>query len=262
MSRIGRNAACPCGSGKKYKHCCLTEAVRQAYTSADRAEVMDHLHALIGGPLAPFMAELEAEFQPLVPAQDMSAEQRDGTSAISRAVFVAWALFDARRDDGTRAADVLFAPEVGLSPGARAFLTVMRSSAMRLYQLVGARPGATVTLRDLIIGGDTIVHAPRGSRELRPGTLLAARVVQPGLSGLPEFDDGLFALPEEWRDELSEQLRDSLARFLSHFPGAPDEEFFKLLPPFFNGEWRRIFGDEASDDIFDEPADAVAAGSG
>ena len=23
MTRIGRNTPCPCGSGKKYKHCCL-----------------------------------------------------------------------------------------------------------------------------------------------------------------------------------------------------------------------------------------------
>jgi len=23
MSKIGRNTPCPCGSGKKYKHCCL-----------------------------------------------------------------------------------------------------------------------------------------------------------------------------------------------------------------------------------------------
>jgi hypothetical protein len=23
MEKIGRNALCPCGSGKKYKHCCI-----------------------------------------------------------------------------------------------------------------------------------------------------------------------------------------------------------------------------------------------
>jgi hypothetical protein len=26
MSRTGRNEACPCGSGKKYKHCCESKA--------------------------------------------------------------------------------------------------------------------------------------------------------------------------------------------------------------------------------------------
>ncbi len=25
MTKIGRNDTCPCGSGKKYKHCCLAQ---------------------------------------------------------------------------------------------------------------------------------------------------------------------------------------------------------------------------------------------
>src|SRR5262245_48960613 len=28
MTKIGRNDPCPCGSGKKYKHCCLSKEVR------------------------------------------------------------------------------------------------------------------------------------------------------------------------------------------------------------------------------------------
>jgi Mlc titration factor MtfA (ptsG expression regulator) len=32
--RYGRNAACPCGSGKKYKHCCLLKAVETRTTNA------------------------------------------------------------------------------------------------------------------------------------------------------------------------------------------------------------------------------------
>jgi hypothetical protein len=28
MTAIGRNAPCPCGSGKKYKHCCGAKAQR------------------------------------------------------------------------------------------------------------------------------------------------------------------------------------------------------------------------------------------
>ncbi|HET8697820.1 MAG TPA: SEC-C metal-binding domain-containing protein [Gammaproteobacteria bacterium] len=28
MSAVGRNAACPCGSGKKYKYCCGAKAQR------------------------------------------------------------------------------------------------------------------------------------------------------------------------------------------------------------------------------------------
>ena len=38
MGKIGRNQACPCGSGKKHKHCCLPAA--QAGTTASPAQQM------------------------------------------------------------------------------------------------------------------------------------------------------------------------------------------------------------------------------
>src|SRR6476619_6602296 len=39
MSKVGRNDPCPCGSGKKHKHCCLDndEAVRRAQRDASNA---------------------------------------------------------------------------------------------------------------------------------------------------------------------------------------------------------------------------------
>jgi tetratricopeptide (TPR) repeat protein len=45
MAKIGRNDACPCGSGKKYKRCCLAkveEAERQALATAAAAPPPNH----------------------------------------------------------------------------------------------------------------------------------------------------------------------------------------------------------------------------
>jgi hypothetical protein len=33
MASIGRNAPCPCGSGKKYKHCCALKAQKMPFSS-------------------------------------------------------------------------------------------------------------------------------------------------------------------------------------------------------------------------------------
>ena len=42
MPKIGRNSMCPCGSGLKYKHCCLSKdeesALEQQETAARKAE--------------------------------------------------------------------------------------------------------------------------------------------------------------------------------------------------------------------------------
>ena len=41
MPKIGRNDPCPCGSGKKYKHCCLQkdQAAELAVLAAKRAQI-------------------------------------------------------------------------------------------------------------------------------------------------------------------------------------------------------------------------------
>jgi Mlc titration factor MtfA (ptsG expression regulator) len=39
--RVGRNDLCPCGSGKKYKHCCLLKSVESAGASATAHTVLD-----------------------------------------------------------------------------------------------------------------------------------------------------------------------------------------------------------------------------
>lgn len=45
----GRNAPCPCGSGRKYEHCCLpaAAAARPAYTAQERQDAFGKLAAAL-----------------------------------------------------------------------------------------------------------------------------------------------------------------------------------------------------------------------
>jgi hypothetical protein len=58
MSNIGRNAPCPCGSGKKYKHCCgkpsssdqpNPEALAKVHLLLARQEAREHQRRLMQG---------------------------------------------------------------------------------------------------------------------------------------------------------------------------------------------------------------------
>ena len=40
MAKIGRNQPCPCGSGKKYKHCCFNKAVSPPIQKPDEFDVL------------------------------------------------------------------------------------------------------------------------------------------------------------------------------------------------------------------------------
>jgi hypothetical protein len=37
MPKFGRNSLCPCGSGLKYKHCCLSKDEAQEFEEKERA---------------------------------------------------------------------------------------------------------------------------------------------------------------------------------------------------------------------------------
>jgi len=50
MAKVGRNHPCPCGSGKKYKHCCL--ARDEAAATADREQQQHRIAAPVDAPRA------------------------------------------------------------------------------------------------------------------------------------------------------------------------------------------------------------------
>lgn len=51
MGKIGRNEQCPCGSGKKFKHCCLTKAqaglVRANPEAALKVSLLSEINAIM-----------------------------------------------------------------------------------------------------------------------------------------------------------------------------------------------------------------------
>ncbi len=47
VTRVGRNEQCPCGSGRKYKHCCLEKDAAQL--SAERSRSQAAKSNYIGG---------------------------------------------------------------------------------------------------------------------------------------------------------------------------------------------------------------------
>src|SRR5699024_6776529 len=44
---VGRNDLCPCGSGKKYKHCCLKKEDKQALLAKRREQFYEDKHDLV-----------------------------------------------------------------------------------------------------------------------------------------------------------------------------------------------------------------------
>lgn len=59
MSKIGRNDPCPCGSGRKYKHCCIGGPIQKRRRSKDAPDVSEAFEE-VEYPPEQFMQDMHA----------------------------------------------------------------------------------------------------------------------------------------------------------------------------------------------------------
>jgi hypothetical protein len=225
MTAIGRNEPCPCGSGRKYKKCCLVTSVAP-YTQADRDLA---LQKLLGAIHPDDMVEAHTH----VMGKHLALlEQWTDPALVDMAecALQGWVCFDELADDETHAGFFL-EHESGLSSGVRRYIEAGSTSAMKLYEVVDVTPGSGFTLRDLLDGGEVRVRERSGSRSIHVWDLLAARVMAKGASGQPEIDCGLFPLRgERVREPLLAHLRELRAEL-------DDAEFKEACVPIFFDAW-------------------------
>lgn len=204
MAKVGRNEPCPCGSGRKYKKCCLTHAGGGApYTTADRHTALQRLL------LSVHPDELH-DARDRFWGKHLPLRERWTDGALlemTEVAFQFWLFFDVDvLDEGLTLADEILQHGRDLGHGERRYLEMGRKSSMRLYEVIGVEPGASLTLRDVLHGGEVRVRERAGSRSLHTWDLVAARVMQKGASGQPEIDGGLFPIQSCLRDPLVKHL--------------------------------------------------------
>ena len=249
MTSIARNEACPCGSGKKYKKCCLAKAAAGGgFTKEDRASAIERLDAFTAEALG---AEDDAAYNTLIGEYgDRWPDVDDGWDEIDEAFHDAWFWFDWPLTGGRTAADRFIAERPPLSAGERRYLDVARASCMRLYEVEDTRPGLSVTLRDVLDGARVTVRERMGSRTMSRADLLAARVLPRGASGEPEMEMGVLSIPKLIRGSLVAQLSSMRGDFRKENPDATEIAFWKSAAPVLHDAWVSC--------ILDPPVPALA----
>ncbi len=155
----------------------------------------------------------------------------------SEGLIDAWFWFDRPLADGRLVVDVLLASPHGLDSGVRTWLTRMRESCMRLYEIVDVRPGTSLILRDILSDTRVTVRERTMSRAARRGETVAARLVQVGLSGQPELEMSVLLIPMLIREAVVTQLTEWRDDHRRKYPNAPESAFWSLTPPFFHSAW-------------------------
>lgn len=238
MKKIGRNDPCPCGSGLKYKKCCLlTRSGRPQFNAHERASALRKLEEFIDEPGWRHIEEhAEAVFWgPYLEA--FGQLEDDDLGSMAESAFDFWFFFDHRPEGRSRIVEEFLNGPADLREGERRYLEQATRTCMRLYEVVEARPGESLRLRDLTTFHEVRVRERLASQQLRKWDLLAARVMPAGASGQPEIDGGCYPLPRINREDLLAQMTKALKTFQQNVPGGDELGFYETLPPFFNQAW-------------------------
>jgi SEC-C motif-containing protein len=191
MAEVSRNDPCPCGSGRKYKRCCLekdsptangplpsaderaSEAMLRVFRWSERPEWRHyHLDALDRhvGWLAKDLEVDGARLPDLIPDQ-----------AIGQVTFCALEDLSATRfePDGRNLIDDYLARRGWTeTAAAREYLLAVRDSVMSLYEVQDTDPGRSMTVKDLLRRGEPLtVNERLGSGQLVRWDILACRLV-------------------------------------------------------------------------------------
>ena len=163
-----------------------------------------------------------AHIDPAADALDMSGDdiaELLGGGALMLHVFIAEDFFTARfgEDDKQNVIDdYLKRRGWREAVSARRYLEALRDSVVSLYEVVGVDPGRSVTVRDLILGGEAVtVNEKQGSQSLARWDRLAARIVT--VNGREHFTGGILRFRHEAAqellsvfDEMAERMQEEL----------------------------------------------------
>ena len=187
--KIGRNDPCPCGSGKKYKHCCLRnesapEPVESTALSAQR-KASDFLQNRFRARQRD--AIFEDFFGQFEDQDELNAATRDLDAGLAQMLVINlndWLLCETqyeRQGDWKLGIEWVVADrQLRLSDDERAYLQALANSPLRLYEVTSIERGRGFCLRDLheIGAAARFVHEVSGTRNAREGDVLGVRLTE------------------------------------------------------------------------------------
>lgn len=189
--KIGRNDPCPCGSGKKYKQCCL----KTEQTTGGEDFLWHRIRRAIEGSPTQLLDFADSHFgrQALLEAwkEFMPWEDEPFTpSTPHMPIFIPWFFYDWRPDplnttvkhealDGrTLARAYLDKKGKYLDPLRIRYLEQCCTAPFSFYDVISVRLGNGFVLRDIFTGEEIDVTEHSGSRQTQVGDIMFAKVVR------------------------------------------------------------------------------------
>ena len=190
--RTPRNAPCPCGSGRKYKKCHLAEdeereraargseeQAEDARTQARRLAERDPIHALDERITADALALARRRWGKAFDPERVLREA--GLDFAATQSLLGWCSDHYRGPTGSTALELYLQERgAGLDETGRRLTAALRQAWFSVHEVIAAEPGVSITLRDLLAGGECVVQERTASRTVAARDVLLTRVVDLG----------------------------------------------------------------------------------
>ena len=226
-NKVRRNALCPCGSGKKYKKCCMANVREHTAETLSRRDGVMQALTWVGQ----HYKEATDRWVEDVWLADIIDVQRAGIiSADTRIrsihdvnlleMLVAEGEFSEMEGEARPLQLILNTTDLQLSALQREYLTQLSERPLRMYRTIACRPGESFTVSDALDGGaECVISDVYGSQMLDVGDVVGLRLME--TSGGWETSGSIYHIPDQYVDELEAQLRDAegdkYSAVLTHF---------------------------------------------
>ncbi len=226
VAEVGRNTPCPCGSGRKYKHCCLLEEERLAKQGRDDSRVG---RSISDWSVEQFGDELARAFDEFHP-ESSRIEERDF------ALLLTW--FNSDRElpgGGTPVERYLARPD--LDPDERDVAERIAAARLGLHRVRTVVPGRSLELDNVLTGASALAASPTVSQEVVRWDVVVCRLM-PGDPVATLWGPVLVYAPYEEPELLAELERLAAAYGMSRDRAGLSEifqlasrELLRFVPP-------------------------------
>ncbi len=225
MPSVGRNDPCPCGSGRKYKNCCMRRdqlrRSQELQLGYDDAYVLSQLYRYAQS--ARFVEDLANAFQ----VYWGGAFSLDGMSELAPddvRRFMEWFAHDYRTQaDGRPVIELFLEREATQFPDdAKALLQAWTTSLTGMYRIV-SRAGESLALYDPLREQELTVRAPALARNAQVGDVLVGRLYEH--RGERHFSFAVMVLPGVLEEDMVTFVRNALRLYQEEHPRAELDAF-------------------------------------
>jgi len=240
MSAPGRNDACPCGSGAKYKRCCGA-ATREGYTEDEREAARIELGRFCSREEFRQTAEVASMLFWGDWPHRLGPERLEELCASDRVVcnFEGFLHADVRVDgDETLIDELLRRCGSSLPVGQRRYLQELRSSHLGVYEVREAGSEGERLLHDLWTDEEDL----RVRAEILPpdadvpGNVLVGRVVRHPSGGFA-LEEDFYTFPATFKDTILRRLEADRRSAEESGPALAPGAFLKRVGFRFHGLW-------------------------